>query len=213
MAVANGTNGNDVFYMSTMGPPVFPEDAHGYNALGGNDTVYGSSWVDFIEGGTGNDVLYGYGGDDALIGQQGNDTMYGGAGDDFIHGGSQDAGEDILDGGAGNDRLSGGPGNDIYLHTANAGVDIINDGDSEATVPGYGGGEDFIQFTAISWEQLAFYRPPNSDDLWLSSLDDFADGFIDDGVIVQDFYLADPNTFIEWVYTSDGLWVDLTQLL
>jgi Ca2+-binding RTX toxin-like protein len=199
--------------MSSFGAPVSPATAHGYNALGGNDTVYGSAWVDIIEGGSGDDLLYGYGGDDALIGQNGNDTMYGGAGNDFLHGGSGDAGQDVLDGGAGNDDLSGGFGDDIYLHTVNGGVDTINDGDSEATVPGYGGGDDIIQFTAISLAQLSAYRPPNSDDLWLGSADDFADGTMDDGVIVEDFYLADANTFIEWVYTSDNYWVDLTQLL
>jgi Ca2+-binding RTX toxin-like protein len=213
MASAVGTNGNDTFYMSTFGAPVYPETAHGYNALGGNDTVYGSAWVDIIQGGAGDDVLYGYAGDDALIGQNGNDTLWGGAGEDFLHGGSGDAGADVLDGGAGNDNLSGGLGDDIYIHTANSGVDTINDGLSEATVPGYGGGEDIIQFTAITLAQLSAYRPPGSDDIWLSSAADFADGYLDDGVIIEDFYSGDPNSFIEWAVTSDNYAVDLTQLL
>lgn len=213
MAVAQGTNGNDVFYMSTMGVPVGSPGSHAYSALGGNDTVYGSAYMDIIEGGSGDDVLFGYNGIDALIGQNGNDTLYGGNGDDFLHGGSGDAGQDVLDGGAGYDDLSGGFGNDVYIHTANSGTDTINEGFSEATVPGYGGGEDILVFTGITSDQLAAYRPDNSNDLWLGSFADFADGSMDDGVIIEDFYLNDPSTFVEWVNTSDNLWIDLTQLL
>ena len=50
MTAKEGTNGNDVFYMNTliMAPN---ETAHSYVALGGDDTVYGSSYMDFIQGG------------------------------------------------------------------------------------------------------------------------------------------------------------------
>jgi Ca2+-binding RTX toxin-like protein len=213
MAAATGTNNADVFYMSSFGAPTGSEDGHGYNALGGNDTVYGSVYNDLIQGGSGDDLLYGYGGNDGLIGQGGNDTMYGGDGDDFIHGGSGDTGADVLVGGNGFDRLSGGKGYDLYVQTANRGTDSINDGDSEATVPGYGGGEDIIQFTGVTLAQLSAYRPADTNDLWLSSAADFADGSMDDGVIIKDFYAGDANTFIEWAYTSDSQWVDLTQLI
>lgn len=213
MASATGTNGDDTFYMSSFGAPVYPADSHGYNALGGNDTVYGSAYVDIIQGGTGNDTLLGYGGNDALVGQAGNDKLYGGDGDDFLHGGSADTGQDLLEGGAGNDRMYGGKGDDLYVHLLNGGVDTINDGASESLVAGYGGGVDVIQLPSISLAQLAVYRPAGSNDLWISSFADFADGTLNDGVIVQDFYSADANTFIEWVYTSDNQWVDLTQLL
>ena len=36
------------------------ETAHSYDALGGDDIVYGSSYVDFIHGGAGNDQLFGW---------------------------------------------------------------------------------------------------------------------------------------------------------
>lgn len=213
MASNSGTNSADTEYMSSWGAPVYPATSHSYNALGGNDTVHGSSYYDIIQGGTGDDTLYGNGGDDALIGQAGNDNLYGGDGVDFLHGGSGDTGSDLLNGGAGNDNMSGGPGDDLYVHTLNSGVDTINDGLSEATVPGYGGGDDIIQFTGITLAQLAAYQPAGTDDLWLSSFNDFSDGFMDDGVIIEDFYLADSNTFIEWAYTSDNQWVDLSVLL
>lgn len=215
MGVRQGTNASDQpFYMSTMGPLVGSETAHAYDALGGNDTVYGSVYIDFIDGGSGNDTLYGFDGDDALLGRQGNDALYGGNGVDLLCGGSGDAGQDVLNGGAGNDNESGGAGDDLYVHNLYGGVDNINDGASETWAAGYGGGEDIIQFTSISLAQLAAYHPAGTNDLWLSSFADFSDGYLDDGVIIEDFYLvADANTFIEWVYTSDQQWVDLAQFL
>jgi hypothetical protein len=36
-------------------------------------------------------------------------------------------------------------------------------------VRGYGGGEDILQFAAITLEQLAAFRPADSNDLWLGS--------------------------------------------
>ena len=181
--------------------------------MSGNDTVYGSSYNDLIQGGYGDDQLFGNAGNDTLIGQQGNDWLSGGAGDDFLHGGSTDNGNDYLDGGAGLDRLYGGPGDDTYVHGTNSGVDIINDGMSEALIAGYGGGNDTIKFTGISSDQLAAYRPPASNDLWLSSRDDFSDGYLNDGVIIEDFFLNDANTNIEWVITSDQFSIYLGQLL
>lgn len=203
MASQNGTEGVDEFFMSIFGAPVYPETGHSYNALGGNDIVHGSAYDDLIQGGYGNDLLLGNDGDDALVGQQGNDEMYGGNGDDFLHGGSSDTGHDVLNGGAGQDRLYGGPGNDDYVHELNSGVDIINDGASETLAAGYGGGNDTIWLTGVSLEQLTWYQPPGSNDLWLSSWDDFADGTLDDGVVVENFYTVEANTYIETVVTSD----------
>ncbi|MBC7859547.1 MAG: hypothetical protein H7Z39_12385 [Burkholderiaceae bacterium] len=60
---------------------------------------------------------------------------------------------------------------------------------------------------------MGAYRPAGSNDLWLTSFADFADGVVNDGVVIENFYSADANTFIEWAYTSDGQWVDLAQLI
>lgn len=207
MAVLNGTNNSETLNISSWGAPVAPETAHGVNALGGNDTVYGSAYFDFLDGGSGNDTLYGNNGDDALLGQTGSDSLYGGNGDDAMWGGSGDTGADILDGGAGNDRMYGGKGNDTYIHTLNSGVDTINDGASETLASGYGGGTDTIHFPSVSPSQLVAYR--NVNELWLTTVADAADGFLDDGVIIQDFYLHESNTSIEYVKLSDGLSYDL----
>lgn len=208
-----GTNNSEVIDIRLWAAPVSPETAHGVEGLGGNDTIYGSSYNDTLQGGTGHDTLWGNAGNDALLGQAGDDKLYGGDGNDALWGGGEDAGQDTLNGGAGNDRMYGGGGDDLYIHNSNNGVDIINDGMSAAMVPGYGGGTDTIQFTGITLAQLAAYRPEGSNDLWLSSFADFADGTLDDGVIVEDFYSADANTYIEFVVTSDNYQVDLFQLL
>lgn len=53
-----------------------------YEALGGNDTVTGSSGNDTLNGGAGDDSLLGMGGNDTLVGSLGNDTLEGGTGSD-----------------------------------------------------------------------------------------------------------------------------------
>lgn len=209
MAVQNGTNNSEVISISTWGAPISPETAHGVNALGGDDTVYGSAYVDFLDGGSGNDTLYGNNGDDALLGQAGSDKLYGGNGADALWGGSSDLGADTLDGGAGNDRLYGGKGNDTYIHTVNSGVDIINDGAAESLAAGYGGGSDTLQLPGVSPSTIVAYRPTGSNELWLTYAVDVADGIMDDGVIIQDFYLHEVNTSIEYVKLSDGGTYDL----
>lgn len=90
------------------------ETPHSYDALGGDDIVYGSSYVDFIHGGAGNDQLFGNGGDDALLGWSGNDTLKGGVGNDLLHGGD---GNDVLIGEGGSDALLGGFGDEAVSRT------------------------------------------------------------------------------------------------
>lgn len=80
-----------------------------YFALGGADTVGGSSSGDYINGGPGNDVLNGEGGDDLMIGGDGADILNASHGADTVHGQS---GNDTIDGSLGNDLLYGGSGND-----------------------------------------------------------------------------------------------------
>lgn len=209
MAVKNGSNNGDEISISDWAAPVAPETAHGVNALGGDDKVYGSAYMDFLDGGSGNDILFGNNGDDALLGQAGSDQLYGGNGDDALWGGGVDTGADTLDGGAGNDRLYGGKGNDTYIHTANSGVDTINDGASESLAAGYGGGSDTLQLPAVSPTSIFAYHPVGTNDLWLTYAADVADGIMNDGVIIQDFYLHEVNTSIEYVKLSDGGTYDL----
>lgn len=196
MAVENGTEANDIFRMNTlvMKPG---ETAHGYSALGGDDTVYGSSYVDFINGDAGNDMLYGNGGDDALLGWAGNDQLYGGVGNDLLHGGD---GNDVLDGGTGFDDLLGGFGNDRYIHVMGQSQDIINDGVTASYTAGYGGGTDFVDISGASIADLVFVS--NGNDLKITTWVDYQDGQINDGVVLQNYYLGGIYT-IEFLSTYD----------
>lgn len=74
-----------------------------------NDSITGSSGVNWLFGNTGDDVLNGGSGNDTLLGGVGNDTLLGGNNDDYLAGME---GADSLNGGSGNDSLSGGDGND-----------------------------------------------------------------------------------------------------
>lgn len=102
--VVRGTEGNDVFRIEHAGHTVL--------ALGGNDTVCGSTGRDVVSGGNGADTIHGAGGDDSVNGDAGNDRLSGDAGNDRVQGG---AGDDSLDGGAGNDSLEGNEGNDRMM--------------------------------------------------------------------------------------------------
>lgn len=61
-----------------------PTALKSWHALGGNDTITGSSGRDALYGDGGNDTLYGKDGNDTLIGGEGADKLYGGAGSDYF---------------------------------------------------------------------------------------------------------------------------------
>ena len=210
MAVQDGTNSSEVINISSWGAPP-PGSVHGVDAKGGNDTIYGSAYVDILQGGTGNDVIYGNGGDDFLTGQAGSDELYGGSGNDTLVGGGVDSGADTLDGGYGDDLLWGGAGNDLYIHTLGSGVDTINDGKTETGVSGYGGGEDVLIMANVNLADI--YLAQNGNNLLVTSTADAADGFMNDGVIIENFFLGETNTFVEWLYTADGQWYNMWNLL
>ena len=187
MAYLTGTDLGDTIYI----PSAALGFANSCFAYGGNDTVYGSSSVDQIDGGAGNDIIYGNGGNDILLGGIGNDTLYGGANDDQIFGG---AGGDYLYGDAGKDTLSGGSGDDNYIHKLGTGTDFINDNlNSDGISTGVGGGLDTIYFLASN---LYSYRPSSTNNLAIATADDLKYGVLDDGVIIENFYLKGATKFM-----------------
>lgn len=97
--------------------------------LGGNDRLYGGFGNDSLDGGTGNDVLIGWAGSDTLTGGDGDDRLYGDYGpDDLIY--WQPPASDYLYGGAGNDFLDGGAGADfMYGGSGNDTYIVDNAGD------------------------------------------------------------------------------------
>ena len=108
------TEGDDKFFLD--------DQDNEFNALGGDDKIYGNWKSNIIDGGEGNDIL---------IGGQGNDTLIGGGGDDKLYG---DEDNDILIGGTGNDILIGGAGNDTYIFNRGDGNDTIEDYSGNNTI-------------------------------------------------------------------------------
>lgn len=79
--------------------------------LGGDETISGTGYGDF------------------LIGAKGDDTILGNDGADQLLGGS---GNDILDGGRQSDLLIGGTGSDTFAFGQNSGMDLVLDFDPNA---------------------------------------------------------------------------------
>ncbi|WP_422923833.1 calcium-binding protein [Singulisphaera sp. PoT] len=67
-----------------------------------DDTIVGSRFGDFINGGAGVDTIDGGDGSDTIDGGSNSDTINGGAGADTIF---SNSGDDVIDGGTGQDRL------------------------------------------------------------------------------------------------------------
>ncbi|WP_082512988.1 calcium-binding protein [Methylobacterium sp. Leaf125] len=204
MGVYKGDDNDNTFDL--RGVPLGPgQTGNSVNLYGGNDTFYGSSYTDIVSGGTGDDLLYGLNGNDILIGDDGTDRLYDGNGTDNLTGG---AGNDYLNGGAGNDVMYGGTGDDAYLHFANTGIDIVNDDKNEAASNGFGGGADTV-YLGFNLNEIQYYRPAGTNNLAFGTTADLADGTLNDGVIVQDFYLGGNNR-VEYLETADGYTVDLS---
>jgi len=177
--------------------------------MGGDDTFLGSPYRDLVQGGAGDDLIYGFGNSDIIVGGTGSDTMYGGAAADNITGGT---GIDFLLGEAGNDVLYGGIGDDQYYHNgAGDGLDTINDDKNEAATTGNGGGTDYL-FTNYFASDILFLGNVANNNLYITTAADMADNVMDEGIMIEDFYLGGNNT-IEWLVTAENLAFDLTQLL
>lgn len=127
-----GTNTNDKFYLGNKGMR--------FDALDGDDEIYGGTGDDTMTGGAGDDILggdngndnlQGNEGDDKLYGGNGNDTLTGNEGNDILEGGN---GDDILIGGIGDDILNGGAGNDTYIFNKGDGNDVLEDYEGNDTI-------------------------------------------------------------------------------
>ena len=127
--------------------------------FGGNDTIYGTEFNDFLAGFGGFDTVNGYAGADVIHGNAGDDTLLGGDGDDTLYGGTDD---DTLHGGNNNDTLLGGSSEDD-LHGGNhddklygegqvdklfgdAGNDTLYGGDGLDEIDG-GDGSDTVDYS------------------------------------------------------------------
>lgn len=158
-----------------------------------DDTISGSSRVDWIWGLEGNDIIRGYNGNDSIEGGAGNDVVYGGRGDDYLkdtEGGCQlygEGGKDYLFGMQGVVTLIGGAGNDLVsaalatgLFDGGSGNDRISLGTLDGGVASImgGTGDDIIVLQSAAGNQNLYIDAGEGFDtleftVWGSSAVDF----------------------------------------
>jgi len=221
MAIKELSPGDD--YYNT--PNDLAQGGFGNRILGleGDDTIIGSNDSDTLVGQEGDDVLQaqvntsGYG--DVLIGSAGNDALYGSSGVDYINGDNIKASDDndhsdnqdYLYGGAGADDLRGGIGDDTYEHfMSDGGQEEINEDLSASGNTGYGSGDDDLFMSDVSSSDLRIYQ--SGSDLQVTDADDVADGSVDEGVEIKNFYDGGDDV-VEELITSDNVVYDLTAFL
>jgi Ca2+-binding RTX toxin-like protein len=135
----------------------------------GDNTIFGTSTDDLIQGLDGNDSLYGLAGndtleggvdDDTLYGEVGTNTLSGGAGNDYIYSSSP---SDIIDGGADIDYLTLNyttQTNGVTVNFTGAGTGITSGG---GTIQGIeqlrflgGSGNDIVDTSAANFSGASF---------------------------------------------------------
>jgi Ca2+-binding RTX toxin-like protein len=146
--------GDDTSEVINLFPGQLKNYPYGVVALGGNDSITGSSDGEWILGNSGEDLIDGYWGSDAILGGRDRDVIVGHLGNDIINGNQdsdwiigdvsaqvfftsfpkeQEPNSDILSGGQGNDILWGGFGNDTL--SGDLGQDLlVGDGASSTGV-------------------------------------------------------------------------------
>lgn len=113
---ARGNDGNDVFTGAAQSVGVY---IYGMN---GNDTITGSAFADYLNGGEGNDNLLGGAGNDTLIGGPGSDVLRGQAGDDVL---IEEGGDSLIDGGEGFDSLYVWSSGGLSLNMTTASIEWV----------------------------------------------------------------------------------------
>ena len=147
-----------------------------FNALGGDDCIWGDGGKDlasggegndFIDGGSDKDLIYGDAGNDMLRGGDDDDQIYGGTGNDDIYAGD---GDDVIYGEAGDEDINGQNGDDQLF--GGAGADRIKGQDGDDKLYG-GAGVDTL--TGGMGDDL-FYFDQQLIDAGIDSILDFAPG-------------------------------------
>jgi Ca2+-binding RTX toxin-like protein len=100
----SAASGNDTIFGNTAGNVI--------EGLRGQDHIYGGLGYDSIDGGFDADSVFGGNGNDSIKGSNGADLLFGGYGSDILYGGR---GLDVLTGGKGSDRLYGGASPDRFI--------------------------------------------------------------------------------------------------
>ena len=113
---AQGNSGADTFNAASQTSAVY------IYGMGGDDTITGSAFGDYLDGGDGNDTLAGGDGNDLLVGNGGSDIMLGQGGDDSL---IELGGDSQIDGGAGFDSLFVWSDTGVTLNLATASIEWV----------------------------------------------------------------------------------------
>ena len=170
-----------------------------WNALDGNDTLFGGSGADTIAGGDGDDYIEGGDGDDLLTTGSGQDTLIGGAGNDTLMNSDGDdslvggAGNDSIIATSGNDTLEGGDGDDTLLGGADN--DSLVGGDGNDSLDGEAG-DDILE--GGLGNDTFVYSPGDGNDT-ITDFNTGNTGTLDDGDSTN-------NDFIDLSAFYDNIW-------
>lgn len=193
--VPNGNNllASDNAEAIALSPGELADFSDGLAALGGSDTVTGSSDSEVIMGNRGEDSLVGGGGNDTLMGGKDNDTIEGGSGNDLVRGDREadivrggDA-ADTLFGGKNNDRLFGDGGNDVLFGDRDN--DTLSGGLGQDTLAGGDGSDVFVLESGAGTDAIADFE--NGIDLI-----ELPDGVSFDNISLQSSGSSQENTAI-----------------
>ena len=113
---AQGNDGGDTFNAATQSSAVY------IYGMGGNDTLTGSAFGDYIDGGDGTDTLEGGGGADLMLGNGGSDILRGQGGDDSL---IELGGDSVIDGGTGFDSLFVWSDTGVTLNLSTASIEWV----------------------------------------------------------------------------------------
>jgi Ca2+-binding RTX toxin-like protein len=114
-------SGNDIISATAVTPNLGSGYDNVLNGYNGNDTIYCSNGIDYVDAGIGNDTVYGVNGENTIFGRNGDDIIYGGNGTDWTYG---ENGNDKISGGIGDDWINGGLGKNTL--TGGVGVDYYD---------------------------------------------------------------------------------------
>jgi Ca2+-binding RTX toxin-like protein len=184
-----GSAGNDTFDAASQTGAVY------IYGMGGDDTLTGSAFGDYLDGGDGTDTLAGGDGADLMLGNGGSDILRGDGGDDSLI----ELGDDsVIDGGAGFDSLFVWSDTGVTLDLTASSIEWV-----QGSVPG----DDNLN-GAGNTVNTFLYGWGGNDVLTAGSADDYIAGGAGDDVLTggagNDTLIGETG-FDRYVYT-DTVW-------
>jgi Ca2+-binding RTX toxin-like protein len=181
-----GNAGNDTFNAASQTGAVY------IYGMGGDDTLTGSAFGDYLDGVDGSDILEGGDGADLMLGNGGSDILRGQGGDDSI---IELGGDSVIDGGTGFDSLFVWSDTGVTLDLTAASIEWV-----QGSVPG----DDTLD-AAGNTVNTFLYGWGGNDTLTAGSADDYIAGGAGDDVLTggagNDTMIGETG-FDRYVYTA-----------